>query len=83
MNIPYPEETTIGRFLGNPLVKFGYGVYFFSMGIIYWQFQILSELGLLGIGITGFLLMIGFFYIGSYYDDFKKTLQNNPTVSRN
>lgn len=56
--------------INTPTAHFIYGCIWFSIGISYWQTQLLSDLGLglFGIFVTGFHLMIGFILITGNYD---------------
>lgn len=53
--------------INHPIAHFFYGCIWFSIGIIYWQTQLIDGLGILGIFITGSHLLIGFFLIMPNY----------------
>lgn len=87
MNIPYPEETVIGRILSHPVTYFFYGCYYGIMGIMFWQTQILTDYlieydlsPLIGTFVSGFCMMLAFLWGYGNLEEFKKwvkTLMND------
>ena len=67
--------------LSHPVTYFIYGCFYGSIGIIFWQTQVLTDYlisvnisPLLGIGITGICLILGFLWGYGNLDDFKKCI---------
>ena len=65
---------TTNSILESPITRLLYGITWFSLGVIYWQLQILEQLGLVGIFVTGVMLMAGFILIGSNEYEVRKII---------
>lgn len=60
----------MNQIINHPIAHFIYGWFWFSIGIIYWQTELLTNLGfgMIGIFISGIHLMIGFILLFGNYD---------------
>ncbi len=58
----------MNQIINHPIAYFIYGCIWFGVGLGYWHTQLLENLGLIGIFITGIHLVIGYFYLSISYD---------------
>ncbi len=58
----------MNQIINHPIAHFIYGCIWFGVGLAYWHTQLLDNLGLIGIFITGIHLVLGFFYLSMSYD---------------
>jgi len=84
-------QSNVGKIetiLRHPITYFIYGVYWFSFGVYFWQSQILTDFlisqnisPLLGLFITGCMMMIGYIWIIGNYAVAKKEFTKQFTLN--
>ena len=66
------ESYAIENILQHPLARFFYGIFWFSMGLVWWNMNFQTMMPpLIKLFITGANLLIGFCLMSMYYDDVK------------
>lgn len=70
------------KFLIHPVTKFIYGIFYFGNAVFLWQTQSLTNYlieinysPLIGLMFMGINMMIGFYYLSVYYEDFLKFIR--------